>query len=301
MGNRTIPVSACCLGVLITTGLGAQPAQPGQPQPGYGQPQPAQPGQPQPGYGQPQPAQPGQPQPGYGQGQPGQPPPAGGYAPPAAEHPSDNTELPNFAIVLHGGVLVAGSGELKVDYSGPGAGSDDSTDYDHKAAFLLGADFLWTVGSVIRLGPGIQFGTTTEVEFDDANDDYEVGSDVSLNFVLEAMFPVSDGVWIGPRGQVGLLALFPSGDLEDDLDVAKDNCEAYDMDGCSNLDGPRYGLNMGIGAGGVFQVGDSIRLRADLMIQPYVINLYSLEADDGTEVSEDLQGVRPYLLGGIEF
>ena len=57
--------------------------------------------------------------------------------------------------MLRAGLLVSGSGEDQLECSGDiGAGlcTDSDSDYDHNIAFLLGADFLWTVGSVVRLG-----------------------------------------------------------------------------------------------------------------------------------------------------
>ncbi len=313
MNRQSVLCSAVVTAGVFVGGIAsAQPAQPGQPQPGQpqpGQPQPGygqpQPGQPQPGYGQPQPGQPqpgyGQPQPGYGQPQPG-PGQQGSYAPPPASAPAG---LPDFSVVLHAGMMVGGSGENSIECDGSDCGevSDIDLDYDHNSAFLLGADFLWLAGSTIRLGPGLQFGTTAEIEPDGSSQDYEIGSDVSLNFVLEAMFPVGDTVWLGPRGQIGATVLLPSGDGEDDLENEKDSCEASGLDNCDAFDGPHVGANFGLGGGVVFAVSESVRLRADLLIQGYAIQVYAWEAGNGVdaEVTEMLAGSRTYLLGGVEF
>ena len=289
-----------------------QPGQPqpgyGQPQPGYGQPQPGY-GQPQPGYGQPQPGY-GQPQPGYGQPQPGygQPQPGygqpTGYAPPPADSGGSEGELPFFSAVIRGGALVGGGGEMKYECDGSDCnGGSDDHDFDHKTAFMLGADFLFTVGSVVRLGPGLQIGTNMEVEPDGSSEDYEIGSDVSMNFVLEADFPVGDRVWIGPRGQVGGTILIPSGDMEDTLEENKEMCEDYDFDNCDVFDGPHLGVNLGLGAGVIFAAGESVRLRADLMIQPYLIHMFTWDPGNGfdREVTHTISGTRTYIMGGIEF
>ncbi|MFW5741346.1 MAG: hypothetical protein ACOC1F_13380 [Myxococcota bacterium] len=200
-------------------------------------------------------------------------------------------------------MIVGGGGADSVECDGSDCGFPDGHwDYDHNSAFLLGADLLWTAGSTIRLGPGLQFGSTAQVE-PGSSQDVEVGSDVSLNFVLEAMFPVGETVWLGPRGQLGAIVLIPSGDKEDYLEARKDVCEGNNLDNCDVFDGPYYGLNFALGGGVVFAVSDSVRLRADVMAQGYAIHVYSWEpSNDGdASITETLAGTRTYLLGGVEF
>ncbi len=69
-----------------------------------------------------------------------------------------------------------------------------------------------------------------------------MGPDFSLNFVLEAMWPIGDAAWLGPRGQLGVMAISPSGEFEDELKETKDNCKAAGVSGCDNLDGPDEGV-----------------------------------------------------------
>jgi len=251
--------------------------------------------------------------------------PAGAYEPAYVQSPADdgqrdddadpvesqalNAALPRFSVVLHAGPLVLGSGEQRASCDGADCnqtqidqGNENNT-YAHKTSWMLGADFLWRVGSKIRLGPGIQLGTTSTIAPEWTNKDLELGTDVSLNFVLEAMFPVGHAAWIGPRGQVGLMELLPSGELKDSMQTMKRECQAAGISGCDNFDGPRVGFELGIGMGAVFALSHAVRLRADVMVQPYVINLYALEAKSGYDatLSVNLLGVRSYLLGGIEF
>jgi hypothetical protein len=58
-----------------------------------------------------------------------------------------------------------------------------------------------------------------------------------------------------------------------------------------------------LGAGVTIAVSQSARLRADLMIQPYFISLYSWDAGGEADatMSGTISGTRSYLLAGVEF
>jgi hypothetical protein len=51
----------------------------------------------------------------------------------------------------------------------------------------------------------------------------------------------------------------------------------------------------------LFAASESVRARVDLMIQPYLINMYTVDLAGSTTVSVDASGVRYFLMAGIEF
>ncbi len=197
-------------------------------------------------------------------------------------------------------LMLAPSGSGTLECEGDGCVSNRGRDYDHKSAFGLGADLLFRTGSVIRLGPGLAYTAEYDVEFDGASTDYTVGGDFTLSFVLEAAVPVSPTVWLVPRGQIGLLLLFPGGDLRDELDELKTQCNAAELSGCDSLDGARPGAQGGLGFGVMFAVGPDVRLRVDTMYQFYSVNLYTVEGSYG-DAAVNLNGSRGFLMAGVEF
>src|SRR5262249_32169849 len=115
---------------------------------------------------------------------------------------------------------------------------------------------------------------------------------------------VGPGVWLVPRGELGATVLFPTGDLDTYLNTLKDACNTSNSTGCDSFGGPRPGFNAGLGFGALFAVSPSVRLRADLLAQFYVINLYTGESPSGfggSQISRSLTGSRFYLKGGVEF
>ena len=226
-----------------------------------------------------------------------------GHASPSAET-DDSNGLPPFSVVVRGGMIIEGSGDdrLECDGSDCPPNFDYDADFDHKTAFMLGADFLFTAGSIVRLGPGFQIGNNMVVELQRTKEEVEVGSDVSVHFALEGDYPMGDGVWVGPRVQLGLGILRTSGDMKDFLEASKESCESKGQNDCDSFDGPYPGGNFGMGAGVIAAVGESVRLRADLMIQSYLFMLYSWDADDSdATVTEKFLGTRVYAMGGVEF
>ncbi|MCK6537154.1 MAG: hypothetical protein L6Q84_29650 [Polyangiaceae bacterium] len=232
---------------------------------------------------------------------PGAPPP--GYGPaPVAEPPPPQKQphrLGSVAFVPRLMLGVFGSGEIACDGSACGATSD--LDYDHQTDFGIGADVLFQVGSALRLGPGIAYLPEYDIEPDvPGANDFTVGSDLDVSFVIEAAIPVSPQVWIVPRGQLGVKALMPSGDLEDVLDATKATCESGGLSGCDSLEGARPGVQLGLGVGVMFPVSPSVRLRGDAMFQYYKINLYTIEGG-GLKAEENVTGSRGFLMAGAEF
>lgn len=142
-----------------------------------------------------------------------------------------------------------------------------------------------------------------DIDIDGGDSSYAIGSDFSLNFVFELTPRVGENVYIVPRAQLGFLLLFPGDDLDSARQESRRNCETAGLSGCENMEGARPGFNFGIGAGMLFDVG-AVRLRADFMAQLYAINLYTLELSGGGfsgTISENLRGVRYFLMAGVEF
>jgi hypothetical protein len=250
------------------------------------QPQPVQP---QPA--QPQPVQPVQPQAGYAE-------PADEPWTPAPAHEEPAGEIGTVSFVPRLMLAPFGSGTLECE--GDGCVTNEGVDYDHKSAFGFGADVMFRVGSVMRLGPGLAYMTEHDIELDGSSDDYTIGSEFTLSFVLDAAIPVSPTVWLVPRGQIGLLLLFPGGDLRDNLDELKTQCEAAGISGCDSLEGARPGVQGGLGFGVMFAVSPNVRLRADAMYQFYSVNVYTLEGP-GVDAAVNFNGSRGFLMAGAEF
>jgi hypothetical protein len=331
--------------VLLGAGVAAaqDPAQPA-PQPGY-QPAPQQPA-PQPGY-QPAPQQPAPqpgyqpaPQPGYPpqqqpyppqqqpyppqqqpyppQQQPypppqqpyayGQPPAYGEPQPPPPPLPDAN-RIPKFGLAVRLGPMFGGSGSLETTCEGTDCPADygNSTSYVRKMSFAMDLGFLFRVGKVIRLGPGLSYGSTQtikiETDADGSREDFELGSEIGINFLLEAAIPVGDGMWIVPEGSLGILILTPSGEFKDYLAAMRAECDAnLFTTGCDAFDGPRVGFGAGIGVGFMGAVSDKVRLRGDLIAQYHVINVVSGQSFFGdATISEDFTGSRFFFLVGADF
>ena len=184
------------------------------------------------------------------------PPPAAAAPSPAVEPPEGSGAAGGSGVVPHviGGVAFAprlllspfGSGKLECDGALCSPASGD--DYDHKTDFGLGIDVLFKVGQSLRLGPGIAYLLEYDVEPDvPGAQDFTVGSDLDVSFVLEGLIEASPKMWVVPRGQVGVKAVMPAGDLRDYLDDLKADCDTRGMSGCESLDGARPGLQLGVG------------------------------------------------------
>jgi hypothetical protein len=183
--------------------------------------------------------------------------------------------------------------------------TDDAGDFDytHRASGGLGAEVLWKLGSLIRLGPGLFYVLPSGVDFARGGKS-DLGSDLSLDFIFEVAPRVGPATWLLPRAQFGGTLLFPSGELDAFLTDMEDACMDRGDSGCESISGPRPGVNGGLGFGVLSAITDSVRLRMDLLAQLYLVSLYSANAPasfGGTPVSRTVGGSRFFLLGGIEF
>jgi hypothetical protein len=220
--------------------------------------------------------------------------------------PPGQKELSKFTIPLRVGLLLGGSGTNEVKCDGDCSFETISgADYSHRLGARLTADFLFKAGSLIRLGPGLAYTPPTSIKNDGASVNTEIGSDMALDFIFEVAPRVGPGVWLVPRGEVGLTVLFPTGDLKNFLESQRQTCISAGASNCESLGDARPGLNAGLGFGALFAVSDTVRLRADLLGQIYVVNLFTYEGTSpfggSTTVSRNVGGSRFFLLGGVEF
>lgn len=308
-GRKAIP-TACALAagaLMLASSAAAQPAPAGGAPAPSTQPPPAQPA-PMPAA---QPAPAAAPAPGGGQPARAQSNQGYGLVAAHAGAAPERQGLPPFSAVVHAGLLLGGSGSLKYTCNGSYCSSmpSETTDYSHKVAFALGADFLWRLGSIVRLGPGVMFvpGQSVTLESNkvlEPNNTHEpgIGSDMAIDAVLEIVPQVSDTVWLAPRLQAGLGVFFPGSDLGDYLDSTKQGCNTTQFDGCDSINSTDIGWHAGLGFGVIFAVSDLVRLRADVLAQYYSFNLYTVKAKTvDFKASEDVSSSRGFLLLGVEF
>jgi hypothetical protein len=183
--------------------------------------------------------------------------------------------------------------------------TDDAGDFDytHRVSGGLGAELLWKLGSLVRLGPGLFFVLPSEVDFEQGGRS-EIGSDLSLDVIFELAPRVGAAVWLVPRAQVGGTLLFPTGDMKAFLSDMENACFDRGDSGCGSISGARPGVNGGLGFGVLSTASEFVRLRADLLAQIYWVSLYSADAPasfGGTPVSRTVSGSRFFLIGGLEF
>jgi hypothetical protein len=207
-----------------------------------------------------------------------------------------------FVGVARVGFVFAGGGEAEAECDGDcGAFASGDNDYDDESGPMIGMDFMGHVSPKLRLGGGLMYFPTSELDFDDGGD-FEVGSDLLTQFIVEGVFDVSPTVALAVRGQVGAMFLFPDDDLEESIDDTEAACDALPGD-CDVDDGPYVGFTFGLGGGAIFDVG-AVALRADLIFQWYTINVgktdYNGPVTDA-ELYSNVSGSRLILAGGIEF
>jgi hypothetical protein len=201
--------------------------------------------------------------------------------------------------------VIAGGGEAQFECDGSGCLVDSAdNDYDDKSGFVLGMDFMGHVSPSLRLGGGFLFVPATEIEPDDS-DEFELGSDLSLLFIVEGVFDIGPTTALAVRGMGGALVLFPGDDLEDSIDEAKDGCEQIEAAGgsCDVTEGPFVGWTVGGGVGAIVDVG-AVGLRADLLLQFYGLVVNEVDVSDisgDVESKTSLVGNRFLLTVGLEF
>jgi hypothetical protein len=229
--------------------------------------------------------------------------------PPPAEKPQ--AEIKTFSFVPRIGIQAGGSVKMKgsCDGSSCETSSSDSSDADLKTAPAIGADFMFKLGDLFRIGPGLLHTFTTDVEAEGTS--IEAGSLTEINFVAEVIPRVSPSVWLVPRLQTGLALFNASGPLKTSINSSKQDCtdlkDATSGSGtnisCSNFDNPHIGFDIGLGFGAMFAVTPSIRLRADVMYEYFESTLGKVEASGGgidATSTVKLAGDRYLLMAGME-
>jgi hypothetical protein len=213
------------------------------------------------------------------------------------ERPSLVTVLPRLGLVPWG----FGSRELECRGNCAGfAGTNDA--YEHLPSFSLGGGVLFGIGRYLRLGPSFEYTFTNDVDIA-GRGRFEVGDDFTVDAVVEGFFPIAPRWGIAPHVQGGLLDLMPGGDLRNYIGALRaEFCPILDA-ACAIPDGARLGWEVGVGAGVWFRAHERVRLRLDVLIQYYELELYSIKAQlfgNPIEAYETLSGGRLMLTAGVE-
>jgi hypothetical protein len=199
-------------------------------------------------------------------------------------------------------MLIGGSGEVDSECRGSGCIDFDDADYDEDSGFGFGADFMGHVTPQLRLGGGFLFVPSTRIDLD-RGPDYDLGSDLALQVVVEGVFDVGPKLALAVRGQGGLIGLFVGGDLEDQIDEDSELCRDASFD-CKVAEGPFFGWTLGGGAGVILDLG-RVALRADLMLSWYRVKVYgaslTLPTGSEAELTQFAGGNRVLLMAGLEF
>lgn len=225
--------------------------------------------------------------------------------PPARAVPRE-AQIKTFAFVPRIGVQLLGSGSVEGQCSGSlCATGSDSIDYDLSNAVAISFDFLFKVGDLLRLGPGLTYTHTMDWQPSEGSSHTEMGNLTDLNFVLELIPRVSPTVWLVPRLQLGLTAFNASGTAETSERTSKADCSSSSTSpsGCDSIESPHLGFNIGAGFGVLFATGSAVRVRIDMLADYYKFNLFDVTetSSSGTaHMTATASGVRYLLLAGIE-
>lgn len=205
------------------------------------------------------------------------------------------------------GLAFAGSGTAKGEVecqAGACTSSSTERDYDQNENLLLGFDTLYHVLPSLRLGLGLQWMPSSEVDFENGDSNAEFGDELATTAVIEGVFGgKSAGV---VRGLIGANFLFPDGKLEDLIDLMDATCSSVGSAGgsCSVADGPYVGLTLGAAAAFLRQVSEGTALRVELSLQYVSFSGPSLETSDESATGKESlswSGTRLSLRFGLEF
>lgn len=141
------------------------------------------------------------------------------------------------------------------------------------------------------------FFPSSSIEVDGSSSDFDLGSDLSAQLIVEGLFEVGPRTAIALRGQGGLITLFPGGDLEDEIDDEKRACDQSGTS-CDVEEGPFLGWTAGGGVGVVTGTGN-VALRADLLLSWYGLKVFESSIQDNT-LTTNATGNRILLMGGVE-
>jgi opacity protein-like surface antigen len=200
-------------------------------------------------------------------------------------------------IVPRVGFIVAGGGTSTNTCSGATCGVTGNVgyDYDDKSSVGLGVDVLAKVAPMIRVGGGLLWDPSSKASAFNVTQTY--GSDLTINAIVEGVFPVAPKLDVIAHGQLGLFLLFPGGDLQNSIDSAKSACTGS----CDVNGGPYKSFTFGLGGGAVYHATDLIGVRADLLYQQITSLDLLTTKTNGTETAQNISGHRFWLLLGVEF
>jgi hypothetical protein len=239
--------------------------------------------------------------------------------PAPAEPPAPEAKMRVFSFVPRIGIQLGGSGSGERNCEGtlcgdansavPEVFGSGSSDFDLKTGFVVGADFMFKVHDLIRIGPGLLHTFTTDMT-PDGGSSQEMGSLTEFNFVGEVIPKVSPTVWLVPRIQVGMMMFNASGASKDGMTAYKNYCSdlaansGATVNGCNSFDNPHLGYDVGAGFGVMFAVGPTIRLRADALYEHFSVSGGSMDvtspAGDTLKQTYTASANRYFLMGGLE-
>lgn len=205
------------------------------------------------------------------------------------------------------GLAFAGSGTMKGEVecqAGACTSSSRERDYDQNENLLLGFDTLYHVLPSLRLGLGLQWMPTSEMDFENGDSDADFGDELATTAVVEGVFGGKSAAAL--RGFIGANFMFPGGELEDLIDVMDAACRSVGSAGgsCSVADGPYVGLTLGAAAAFLKQVSEEAALRVELSLQYVSFSGPSIEISDESATGKESlswSGTRLSLRFGIEF
>jgi hypothetical protein len=219
--------------------------------------------------------------------------------------PPKQNLLPRVAFVPRVGAMFWGWGTSRFWCTGDYCSIQerDKTAHTHDVGHISQLDVLVRLGRVMRLGPGLSYQSRLELDTA-AQDDVVFGSELGANVVVEPAASVGAGVWIAPRGEVGLLIPFLAGKTRRDRGRAEEICYEKTADGfgCDSRDDGNLGGSIGVGAGTILELGDRLRLRADVFVRYYSYLLASGGSDSPyhDELTWKMSGLRMYVFSGPE-
>jgi len=218
--------------------------------------------------------------------------------------------IKTFSFVPRLGVQVGGGGSVDGECAGSlcATATSVSHDYDLSSAFAISFDFLFKAGKLVRLGPGLMYTHTMDIQYSGSSVHTELGNLTDIDAVLELIPQVGPSVWLVPRFQLGLTSFNASGTAETGEKEDKASCLASSssvtFSGCDSIDSPHIGYNIGTGFGVLIGTGSAVRFRIDTLL-----NYYSFGVEEGSATDSygatatfktSLSGTRYLLLAGLE-
>ncbi|HEY6722985.1 MAG TPA: hypothetical protein VI197_03105 [Polyangiaceae bacterium] len=210
--------------------------------------------------------------------------------------------LPSLGLAFTGSGTLEASLDCQADAC---TSASFERDYSQNPNALLGFDTLYHVLPSLRLGLGLQWIPTSDVDVENGDSSTEFGDELSTTAVVEGVFGGKSAGAL--RGFIGTTFLFPGGELQELIDAMDAACRSTGGAGgsCNVADGPYVGLTLGAAAAFLRQVSRGAALRVELALQYVSFSGPNLEVTDeaGRRYEDSLSwsGTRLSLRFGIEF